>query len=205
MSQFARPAAHFAVIVLSDEDERSVSKLNPCNYSVSADKNNCEAVKAAFPTTGLEPQNFVDTFRSLNPSKTMNVHSIIVKPTDLACRSAQTGQVPANPPVLGFEGYSIAKLSQLTGGIIGNICESNYTNQLQQIGYSIGDDVKSLPFRCRPVDDKFTVTYTNTLNGSSTTAAANTYTADFVTKMTLTINVALDPSTKVTLKYSCLK
>lgn len=204
MSQFTRPAAHFAVIVLSDEDERSVSKYNPCNYSVTADKNNCEAVKAAFPFEAQdEPQGFVDSFRSLFPSKTMAVHSIIVKPGDTACRTAQTGQVPATPPVLGFEGFAMAKLSGITGGVIGNICESNYTNQLQQIGYTIGDKVGSLPFRCRPVDDKYTVTFTDTLSGTVTTAPAGSYTVDYVNTMTLSINTDLDPKTKVTLKYSC--
>ncbi len=205
MSQFARPKAHFAVIVLSDEDERSVSKYNPCNYSVQADRNNCEGVKAAFPFQAIdEPQAFVDAFRAVAPSKTMKVHSIIVKPGDLTCRSAQNNQVPGSG-VLGFEGYTIAMLSGMTGGVVGNICESNYTNQLQQIGYTIADDVVSLPFRCRPYEDKFTVTYTHAITRAVTTAPPADYTADFINKMTLVVNANLDPLTKVTLKISCPK
>ncbi len=205
MAQFVRPKAHFAVIVLSDEDERSVSKYNPCNYSVSADKNNCEGVKAAFPFQPIdEPQAFVDAFRAAAPSKTMSVHSIIVKPGDLTCRSAQNNQIPGSG-VLGFEGYTIARLSGMTGGVIGNICESNYTNQLQQIGFTIADNVVSLPFRCRPFEDKFTVTYTHAITKAVTTAPPGDYTADFINKMTLVVNANLDPMTKVTLKISCAK
>ena len=206
MSQFARPTAHLAVIVLSDEDERSVSKYNPCNYVSTSDKNNCEAVKSAFPFEAAdEPQTVVDSFRSLFPSKTMSVHSIIVKPGDTACRTAQTGQVAASPPVLGFEGYAMAKLSGMTGGVVGDICASDYTNQLKTIGDALAAKVPSLPFRCRPQDDKYTVTFTNTSTGVVTTAPASSYTADYITTMTLTVNVALDPLTKVKLAYTCVK
>ena len=206
-SQFARPTAHLAVIVLSDEDERSVSKYNPCaGYATTAEKNNCEGVKAAFPFEAAdEPQYVVDLFRKLNPGSTMSVHSIIVKPTDTACRSAQTGQVMTNSgmPVLGFEGYAMAKLSGLTGGIVGDICQSDYTSQLQSIGNALAAKVPSLPFRCRPDKDAYTVTFTNTSNGAVTTPPSSSYTADYITTMTLNVNVTLDPLTKVTLKYTC--
>lgn len=199
VSSFARPTAHLAVIILADEDERGVSKYNPCNYSGSADKQNCEAIKTSYPFESAdEPQAMVDTFRSLYPNKTMSVHSIIVRPGDIACRNAQTGQVAAPMPVLGQEGYAYARLTSLTGGVLGNICESNYTSQLQNIGYTIGEQVTSLPFRCRPVDDKFQVFY------SGVVATAGTYSADFAT-MVLSINANLSPTTKVTLKYSCTK
>lgn len=199
LAQFARPTAHLAIIVLSDEDERGVSKYNPCNYSGSADKSNCEAIKTTYPFEASdEPQAVVDTFRSLYPNKTMSVHSMIVKPGDIACRQAQTGQVPAPTTVLGQEGFAYEKLTTLTGGKLGSICDSNYTAKLQDIGYTIGSQVTSLPFRCRPVDDKFQVMF----NGQ--TAAASAYSANFQT-MVLSINQALSPTTKVTLKYSCSK
>lgn len=199
VSAFARPTAHLAVIILSDEDERGVSKYNPCNYSGSADKSNCEGIKSGYPFETMdEPQNFVDTFRSLYPNKTVSVHSIIVRPGDISCRNAQTGQVPASMPVLGFEGYAYSKLSQLTGGIVGNICASNYTSQLQDIGYTIGEQVTSLPFRCRPVNDQFEVSY------SGQPANPSTYSANFST-MVLNVSANLSPATKVTLKYTCSK
>ena len=214
MSQWTRPTAHLAIIVLSDEDERSVSKYNPCAYYATAnERSNCEAVKAAFPFEAAdEPQAVVDSFRGLYPSKTMSIHSIIVKPitgandtAGIACRNAQTNQVPATPPVLGFEGYAMAKLSGLTGGVVGDICASNYTNQLKTIGDALGAKVPSLPFRCRPLDDKYTVTFTNTSTGVVTTAPASSYTADYITTMTLTVNATLDPLTKVSLAYTCTK
>lgn len=211
LGQFTRPTAHLAVIVLSDEDERGVSRYNPCHYGPNhpngnsypgsaADRTNCEAIKSAYLFEAAdEPQAMVDSFRSLYPSKTMSVHSIIVRPGDTGCRTAQTGQVPgASQPVLGFEGYAYKRLSDLTGGVVGNICASNYTSQLQDIGYTIGEQVTSLPFRCRPVDDQFEVLY------SGQPAASGTYSADFAT-MVLSINTSLSPTTKVTLKYTCSK
>lgn len=197
-SQFMRPAAHFAVIILADEDERGVSKYNPCNYSGSADKQNCEAIKTAYPFTSEdEPQTFVNSFRSLYPNKTMSFHTIIVRPGDIACRTAQTGQVAAPMPVLGQEGYAYKMVRDIVGGVDGNICASNYTNQLQNIGYTIGEKVTSLPFRCRPVNDEFDVSFSGVL-------ATSGYSADFNT-MTLTVTADLDARAKVTLKYSCAK
>ncbi|CAN5403990.1 hypothetical protein BH10BDE1_BH10BDE1_30420 [soil metagenome] len=198
LSTFARPTAHLAVIVLSDEDERSVSKYNPCSGYGSADAANCQAIKSAYPFESAdEPQTVVNNFRSLYPNKTMSIHSIIVKPGDIGCRNAQTGQIPSPQPVLGFEGYAMAKLSSMTGGIVGNICESNYTSQLQNIGYTIGTQVTSLPFRCVPENNSYDVLF----NGVKQTAG---FSADFNT-MVLTINTTLSPLTKVTLKYSCRK
>lgn len=197
-AQFMRPTAHFAVIVLADEDERGVSKYNPCNYATSADRQNCEAIKAAYPfTTADEPQAFVNSFRSLFPNKTMSFHTIIVRPGDTACRNAQTGQVAAPMPVLGQEGYAYKMVRDIVGGVDGNICASNYTNQLQNIGYTIGDKVTSLPFRCRPVNDQYEVLF-------SGTPATSGFSADFNT-MTLTVTADLDARAKVTLKYTCAK
>lgn len=197
-SQFMRPAAHFAVIVLSDEDERGVSKYNPCNYSGTADRQNCEAIKSAYPfQTADEPQSFVDSFRSLFPNKTMSFHTIIVRPGDTSCRAAQTGQVAAPMPVLGQEGYAYKMVRDLVGGVDGNICASNYTNQLQDIGYTIGDKVTSLPFRCRPIGDAYEVYF-------SGVRATSGFSANFET-MALTVTADLDALAKVTLKYTCTK
>lgn len=229
-AQFMRPTAHFAVIVLSDEDERGVSKYNPCNYSTTADRQNCEAIKRAYPmlssgqkivdSGGIslyvsandqrpavavydsgsksemdEPQTFVNSFRSLFPNKTMSFHTIIVRPGDISCRNAQTGQ--GGSSVLGQEGYAYKMVRDLVGGVDGNICASNYTNQLQNIGYTIGDKVTSLPFRCRPVNDQYEVLF-------SGTPATSGFSADFNT-MTLTVTADLDARAKVTLKYTCAK
>lgn len=197
-AQFMRPAAHFAVIMLADEDERGVSKYNPCNYTGVADKQNCEAIKAAYPFQAAdEPQGFVDSFRSLFPNKTMSFHTIIVRPGDTSCRGAQTGQVAAPMPVLGQEGYAYKMVRDLVGGVDGNICASNYTSQLQDIGYTIGDKVTSLPFRCRPIGDNYEVYF-------SGVRATSGFSASFET-MALTVTADLDALAKVTLKYTCAK
>ncbi len=199
LANYARPTAHLAVIILSDEDERGVSKYNPCaGYATPAETNNCLAIRAAYPFEPAdEPQAMVDAFRAQYPNKTMAVHSIVVKPGDTACRNAQTGQVAAPMPVLGQEGYAYKMLSTLTGGTLGNICEANYTDQLQDIGFTIGEQVTSLPFRCRPNSDNFDVLF----NGVKQTTG---FSADFNT-MVLSVTASLAPMTKVTLKYSCTR
>lgn len=190
-SQFMRMGAHLAVIVLADEDERGVSKYNPASDS------NSQQIKSLYPLEALdEPQSFIDSFRSLFPSKTMSWHSIVIKNGDSGCLSAQSGQ-GGNAWVRGAYGSAYQKLSEMTSGLVGNICASNYTSQLQDIGYTIKDQVTSLPFRCRPIDDQFEVQF----GGVVTTSG---FAADF-NAMTLNISAALAPSTKVTLKYTCSK
>ncbi|MDX9731055.1 MAG: hypothetical protein RBT63_04735 [Bdellovibrionales bacterium] len=203
-NQFMRPTAHLAVIVLSDEDEGSVSEYNKCdgfsgNGMLSASQvafNNCgwmkdlELANTAF--RGM-PDKFVDSFRSIYPNKTMSWHSIVV--SSHACRNEQS---MGGGTFLGQIGAAYIKLSQMTGGIVGNICASNYTSQLTDIGYSIGEKVVSLPFRCRPVGDTYQVLY------GGQPASSGTYSADF-NAMTLSVNASLAPGTKITLKYACMK
>ena len=75
-------------------------------------------------------------------------HSIIYRPGDLNCKN----NGGAN------EGHSYDELSRLTGfgevggAIIGDVCNSNYTNQLQDIGQSVKDLQNSIKLDCSPFD-----------------------------------------------------
>jgi len=190
--QFARPTAHFAVVILSDEDERGISSYNP-----STDSNDMQ-VKQMYPLESMDhPQTLIDRSRSLFPEKTMSVHSIIVRPGDSSCFNSQIGQVAGNPWIRGSYGFAYQHLSQLTGGVVGNICASNYTTQLQQIGMTIQNQVTSIPFRCRPINDDYDVTFT------PQPASAVNVTADF-SRMLLKIDSVLPPMTKVKLTYTCV-
>lgn len=194
MPEFIRPTAHLAIIVLSDEDERGMSDAR------SAENDNDRSVMAMYPLESYDlPETLISRFKQQFPSKTLSVHSIIVKPNEpgKACLRAQTGQ-SGNPFIRGTEGYSYEKLSNRTGGVVGSICESDYGAQLQQIGYSLASEVTSLPFSCRPINDDFDVTFEPALGHDVNV------TADF-DKMVLQIGEQLPPMTKVTLKYDCQK
>lgn len=192
VSEFIRPTAHMAVIILSDEDERGMSDPR------SAENDNDRTVMSMYPLESYDrPETLVSRFKQLFPAKTLSVHSIIVKPGDKACLSAQTGQ-SGNAFIRGTEGFTYAKLTEMTGGILGSICEADYGAQLQQIGYSLASQVTSLPLSCRPINDDFQITLEPAL-GHDVNA-----TADFQ-KMEVQIHEQLPPMTKVTLKYECLK
>jgi hypothetical protein len=189
-NQFMRPMAHLAVIVLADEDERNISD------SRSARDDDDRALMAMYPQESYDlPQTFIDRFKSKYPGKTLSVHSIIVKPGDLACMNQQSSQ---GTFIRGIEGYAYAKLSNLTGGKIGSICAPDFGAQLTDIGYFLQDQVTSLPFSCRPINDDFEVSF------DPQPPQAVEVTADF-SKMELKIGSALPPLTSVRLTYDCQK
>lgn len=152
LSQFVRPTAHMAVIILANEDERGLSDPR----SIKSD--NDKALINLFPLeTNDLPATFISKFQSKFPSKTLAVHSIIVKPGDTACLSSETH--PAQY-IVAKEGYSYSSLSTSTGGLQLSICDSNYTANLKAISDAIQADAISLKFQCRPIGDHYTVSYT---------------------------------------------
>src|SRR5690606_39068417 len=110
------------------------------------------------------------------PTKTVSVHSVIVRPGDSNCLDAQYF-TPDNSvfPVRGFEGFAYAELaaphtynsdllqfSNLTGGVLGSICASNYNAQLGDIGAEIADNARHnvIQMPCRPETNDLSVTST---------------------------------------------
>lgn len=189
---FLRPTAHLAIIILADEDERGMSD------SRSARDSNDRALISMYPLEELDkPATLVSRFRQRFPDKTLSVHSIIIRPGDTNCLNAQTAQNingVVNPFIRGTEGYSYAALSELTGGKIGTICDSDYGVQLADIGSYLQYQVVSFPLACRPINDEFKVTddLGNDVNA----------TADF-NKMEVVVDDHLPELTKVTLEYTC--
>lgn len=132
-SDFIRPVGHLAIVVLSDEDEASTGEASKL---VEIEK----------------PAKFVEFFRQKYPNKSMKFHSIIIRPEDapggLACFNQQKSN-PNVPP--GHYGNVYAELTKLTGGILGNICSTPYTNQLKSIGDAVAQVREVLP--CKPIGD----------------------------------------------------
>jgi hypothetical protein len=140
---FFRNDAHLAVVVLSDEDERSNGGSTP-----------------TYPLEAYDlPQVFKDNVTAkLGASKTLSVHSVIIRPGDQACLDAQNEQTNR-----GYYGTVYAQLTSLTNGVLGNICETDYGAQLTTIGNQIAKNISSFKLACVPasgpgLDPTITVT-----------------------------------------------
>lgn len=91
-----------------------------------------------------DPANFVKFVQSsFGGQKAMSFHSIIARPGDKAC--------------LGGEGYSAGfryeQISKLTGGVIGDVCATDYAAQVQGIAEGVRNTLKSFTLTCAPVID----------------------------------------------------
>ncbi len=135
---FIREDAHLAVVILSDEDERSSGGSAPANEGGPL-------------VDGKDyPQNLIDYVNSTWAfNKNLTVHSIIVKPDDVTCYNEQKSQ-EAGAGTANF-GKTYASLSQLTGGVLGTVCASDYGSQLSSIGDIIQQTTSSITLACVPL------------------------------------------------------
>jgi hypothetical protein len=170
---FFRAGAHLAVIILSDEDERSSAAA----YGPGGTR----------PLANLDlPETFLQTMLDKYPTKTVSVHSVIIRPGDLACKQSQIHTVPGSPvPLRGFEGFMYAELSapqtynpnllsytNFAGGVLGNICANNYGAQLGSIGSFVSSEATNneIQLPCSPAANDVSVTSSN---GSSVNYSIN--------------------------------
>ena len=77
-----------------------------------------------------------------NSAKDFVFHSIIVEPGDDKCLEGEGQQL----------GREYARLSQMTGGDTGSICETHYSSQLKDIGSGVRSQVFTIQLECLPVD-----------------------------------------------------
>jgi hypothetical protein len=128
---FIRQEADLAVIFLADEDERSQMYWhNIPGYALA------EGDKAA---------SLVTQIKTKYPQKTLGIHAIIVK--DQACLDQQNLQT--NGLVSGSFGWEYYNATQATGGVAGDICASDYTQQLLSIFNNIqGKIVDKIALNC---------------------------------------------------------
>lgn len=183
---FFRPGGHLAVIVLSDEDERSNG-----------------GQITGYPLENFDlPETFVSrTKQFLGATKSVSVHSIIIKPNDTQCFDIQNSQTG----VRGYYGYKYAELSSPTAalkgesnlmtGTLGSICSNNYTTELGSIANRINQTVKSIQLPCHPVDDEVEVVF------DPSPSQQIYYTIGSDNRLELT--PAASAGTKVSLKYKC--
>lgn len=193
-SAFMRPTAPLAVVILADEDVRSGMYPGGQRQAGTAGYNG----QPLYPLDPKDqPENFLSGFKAAFPTKSVSVHSIVIRSNDTACLGQQSGQ-GGNTNVVGSYGKLYEQLSTLTGGVIGSICSSDYGNELGQIGYEIQNQVTSMSFVCRPVNDDFNISFSPALSQSVNV------TADFE-RLVVEFDRALPPETKITLSYTCEK
>lgn len=186
---FYRAGGHLAVVILSDEDERS----NGGNFSGFAFEDYDK------------PSTFVTkTKQQLHPTKTVSVHSIIIRPGDTTCFNLQNSQ----PGVKGFYGNTYAALSNpsselkalgnIVPGVLGSICSNNYTNELGSISNLIKDQtLGAIQLLCKPLDGSVAVDFDPAPNQQIT------FSVDQDNRVNLSPKA--QPGMKVTLSYRCSK
>ncbi|KYG69561.1 hypothetical protein AZI87_10330 [Bdellovibrio bacteriovorus] len=91
-----------------------------------------------------DPANFVKYVQTaFNGQKSVSFHSIIARPDDKACLSGE-----------GYSaGYRYEQISKLTGGVIGDVCATDYAAQVQGIAEGVRQTLKSITLSCAPVID----------------------------------------------------
>ena len=78
----------------------------------------------------------------------MVFHSIIAKPGDTDCLNGEGANA-------GDEYDALSRLTgfgETGGAIIGSVCETDYANQLKDIGQSVKDLQNSIKLQCNPFD-----------------------------------------------------
>jgi hypothetical protein len=120
-----RSGASLAVILISDEDECSTGAAG------------CPAATAR----NSDPSIAVNFIRSqLGTSKVFSFSSIIQIPGDSSCTTgANVGNV-------------YKSITQMTGGVLGSVCASDYTAALNVLGQRVVELVNSVALNCAPQD-----------------------------------------------------
>ena len=174
-----RDDASLAVIVLSDEDERSIGGNMALQYYYQEWK-------------PLEPEDYPQTLvnkvkQQFGAHKPFSVNSIIVKPGDAACMASQDAGGAKS-----HYGYKYAELSQLTQGYTGSICDADYSQSLYYFKDKIQQSLSSIPLECAPIG-VVDVLITPAMGGVTTQIVNNT----------LVFTPAIPAGRIVTIDYDC--
>lgn len=176
---FMRPAAPLHVVILSNADERVLGGNYP-----------------PWPLESLDqPSTLISNVQSTyGGAKTLNVHTLIIQPGDSGCLNSQVNN---QLRTFGQYGPVYSSLSNMTGGIKGSICASDYSAQLAQIANMVTQTlVKSIPLRCK--------TASNELSYSVSPANPSLVGVLDSSGMTLNFNQPISYTTTVTLTYKCI-
>lgn len=174
-----RQGASIAVILISDEDERSVGG-NPAYVYYPGELKYLEAED--------QPEGFVNKIKQeFGMDKRFTFNSIIVKPGDSTCMDAQDAGGAKS-----HYGFKYRDLSQLTGGATTSICGNDYSSNLYYFKDRIVNTQASFPLDCAPVGNVI-VTITPAMGPYSATVQNNN----------LVFNPAVPAGRTVKLQYEC--
>ncbi len=179
-SKCYRTEAALAVILISDEDVRSVGGDAAAQFYPNELKTLENDDLPATLTTQVQ-----DIF---GLKKRFTYNSIIVKPGDSNCMAAQDAGGAKS-----HYGVKYKEVSDLTGGGIGSICDSHYSTSLNLFKDSIQDSISSIPLECIPVKGIMSVTVNPAVTGLQSEIKG--------ASVVFTPNVPAGRS--VTLKYKC--
>ncbi len=155
-----RSDASLAVILISDEDVRSVGG-DASHVHYGSELHQLEADDQPFHYVNKIKQSF-------GLLKRFTFNSIIVKPGDSACMAEQdTGGSKSH------YGYKYNELSQATGGSVGSICAADYSSNLYYFKDRIVNTLSSIPLECTPVGP-IDVSVTPTIGAVSVQVVNNT-------------------------------
>jgi hypothetical protein len=174
-----RQGAATSYIIISDEDERSIG--GDASQQVYAGE------LKALETEDL-PAELVRTVKAtFGDAHRFTVNSIIVKPGDTACKTAQDAGTAKS-----HYGFRYAELSNLTGGGIGSICDADYNASLKLFFDRIANSLSSIPLECVPV---------GAVNVSVSPSVGTVTTS--VSGMNLVFATPVSEGHTITLNYKC--
>lgn len=183
-SALFRAGGHLAVVILSDEDERTNG--------------------GSIPGYSLENYDLPETFvgkakNQLDPTKMVSVHSIIIRPGDSTCYNQQYisstlhGSYGTYYAQLSNPSSTLQQMGNLIPGVTGSICSSNYTTEMGSIASKIKQTLGTIQLLCNPVAGSLSVSFTP--------AQSISYSVDSNNRLNL--SPAAPAGTKVNLEYKC--
>lgn len=142
-------AASYRAVERSQESNSSISLPNKnffrstaiLNIIVITDSNETPPKSGA--TIRNSPEELLKKIKSVWQQKTVVFHSIIVQSSDSKCLS-----------INGNEKYGVSyeKASELTNGIVGSVCDNDYSQQLSLMGQVTRNSVNTITLECAPED-----------------------------------------------------
>jgi hypothetical protein len=175
---FFRDGVSMNIVIVSDDDERNTSGF-PGRPEASYD----------------QPSSLIAAAAQHFPNNQFRASAIIIKPGDTGCYNQRFGR-NGNNQLYGHFGDLYADLVQRTGGYLGSVCDSDYSNVLNSIATTISGQVSEKQIACTPVNKKFVVTFV------PQPAQDITVTADWLSN-TLHFSQPLPASTTANIEYDC--
>jgi hypothetical protein len=122
---FRRTDAYLAIVIISDEEDFS---RNNATVDACSPASNCPNLR-----TVQSYEDFLDLYTgSLVTDRKYNVSTITIEPGDTACMAA-------NPSSSGHYGARYVQLANETDGVVGSICDANFSTSLDQIAGRIAE------------------------------------------------------------------